>query len=306
MGTWSGGLYGNDDASDLRDDLKDVLRAPWGGDRLVAWVVGAFPAAADPADTSYPDLRLALADQFWLYGIEHVETRDVALRIVEEGVDLDAKRALGMDERGLARRARLLAELTEKWRSPNPAPRKRRVLAEPERFVLEAGDCIVYPTARGRVRNPYVSPRKEESFYGRFPWEPDGWAAALVLARRHRFDVFARYLVAILRWDSRAPAEPEHFPTLSILHSKTFMPTPQRRVHLVSTSRLHLQRMRVETVGRLAVDDARVEAEFAAELRRRGREFANDAWTLPDLYDHAPERLAPADVEDPVSRFLGE
>ena len=304
MGTWGGGLYGNDDAADLRDDLKEVLRAPWDGERLLAWARAAFPAAADPADTSYPDLRLALADQFWLYGIEHAETRDEALRIIEEGVDLDAKRALGMDERGLARRARLLAELAEKWRSPNPEPRRRRVLEKPEPFVLEIGDCIVYPTARGRVRNPYVSPRKEEWFYGRYPWEQDGWAAAIVLARRHRFDVFARYLVAILRWHESTPPARADFAGLSILRSGTFMPTPQRRVHLVSTSRQHLQRMRVEVVGRLEVDDARVESEFAGELSRPGREFANDAWTLPDLYDHMPERLAPADIDDPVSRFL--
>jgi hypothetical protein len=303
MGTWSSGLYGNDDAADLRDDLKEVLRAPWDGDRLLAWVVARFPAAANPADTSYPDLRLALADQFWLYGIEHAETRDEALRIVEEDVDLDAKRALGLDERGLARRALYLAELADKWRSPNPSPRRRRMLEKPEPFVLETGDCLVYATARGRVRNPYVSPRKEESFYGRFPWEQDGWAAAIVLARLHRFDVFARYLVAILRWDGSAPASPADFAGLSILHSRTFMPAT-RRVHLVSTSKQHLLRMRVEVVGRLDVDEEEVEAEFAPELRRSGRELANDAWTLPDLYDQMPERFAPADVDDPIGRFF--
>ena len=33
-------------------------------------------------------------------------------------------------------------------------------------------------------------------------------------------------------------------------------------------------------------------------------DFANDAWTLPDTHRHKPDRLAPADVRDPVAAFL--
>src|SRR5262249_52830768 len=241
-------------------DFKDVVRASWNGERLRLWARDQFP------DDS-PDVRLALADLFWVYGIDHAGVRDEAVRIVAGGVDADTKRALGLDERGLARRAKVLDALVEKWRTPNAKPRARRMLARPEPFVLDEGACLVYPTSHGAVRNPYVSPRKEEWFYGLYPWEQDGWAAAIVLASRHRFETFARYLVAILRYDGTEPPGLVELTGLSILHSNTFRRTPSRRVHLVSTEKRHLQRMRVEIVGHVTVDAERAAAEFASELR---------------------------------------
>jgi hypothetical protein len=304
MGTWGIGLYDSDDALDLREDFKAVVRAPWDGDRLLGWALEAFPAAADPGDSTYSDLRLALADLFWLYGIEHSGVRDDALRLVSSGADIETKRALGMSDRDLARRARVLRRLSEKWSAANPKPRPRRIHEQPEQFVLEVGDCFAYPTAVGRVRNPYVSPAREKWFYERYPWKQDGWAAAIVLTRNHRFETFARYLVALLRYDEPARPDLALVPSLDVLHSKTFMPNPLRRVHLVHTKALHLRRMRVEMLGKLAVNEPRVRAAFAGELATAGREFANDAWTLPDMYEHRPQLLAPANVPDPIRAFL--
>ena len=296
MGTWGVGLYENDDAQDLRDDFKEVVRAPWDGDRLLQWALEEFPATSD--------VQLALADLFWLYGIEHAHVRDGAIRLVTSGADLEEKRSLGMSDRDLRRRARILEQLVEKWSAPNPKPRRRNMRKHPEPFVLEIGDCLAYPTAVGRVRNPYVTGAREESFYGMYPWVQDGWAAALVLARQHRFGTFARYLVAVLRYDKEARPAVDDIAALDILHSRTFMPTPLRRVHLVSTTRLHLERMRVEVLGNKSVAEQRVLEAFAKELATGGREFANDAWTLPDMYPHRPQLLGPADVRDPIQAFL--
>ena len=304
MGTWGVGLYQCDDAADLRVDVREVVRAPWDGDRLLAWALDAYPELTDPQQEGHTDLRLALADVLWSYGIEQAEIRDAALAIVDNGADLDSKRRLGLSERDLARRAVVLDELAAKWRSPNPRPRDRRMLKEPQPFLLEAGDCLTYPTSEGRVRNPYVPPAREAGFYKNFPWERDGSAAAIVFACVHRFETFARYLVALLRYDAGVEPALDIFPTLQILHSRTFAFEPERRVHLVSTTRMHLKRMGVSVVGNLRVNGGRVEQEFAHELTRAGREFANDAWTLPDTYRHQPERLAPADVRDPLAAVL--
>jgi hypothetical protein len=178
------------------------------------------------------------------------------------------------------------------------------MLARPQPFVLGLGDCLTYPTSMGRVRNPYVTPQREASFYTTHRWQEDGRAAAIVLHRLHRFETFARYLIAILRHDGDEQPTTAAVAGMSILRSRTFAPEPMRRVHLVSTTRLHLRRMRVEVVGTLDVDVEAVEREFARELRRRGGEFANDAWTLPDTFRHRPDRLAPLDVDDPVAAFL--
>jgi hypothetical protein len=304
VGTWGVGLYDNDDAQDLREGFKDVVRAPWDGDRLLQWVIEEFPAASNAADTSYSDLRLALADLFWVYGIDHPQVRDDAIRLVTSGADLEAKRLLGMSDRDLTRRARLLEQHAEKWRAANPKPRRRRMLEHSEPFVLEVGDCLTYPTAVGRVRNPYITPAREDRFYETYPWVPDAWAAAIVLARHHRFETFARYLIAVLRYHEQPRPDFERFGAMDILHSKTFMPTPLRRVHHVSTRRLHLERMRVEVVGNVSIAEQSVREAFANQLTTSGREFANDAWTLPDMYLHRPELLAPADVRDPIEAFL--
>ena len=304
MGTWGVGLYQCDDAADLRVDVREVVRAPWDGDRLLAWALDAYPELTDPRHDGHTDLRLALADVFWSYGVEQAEIRDAALAIVANGTDLESKRRLGMSDRDLARRAVVLDELAAKWRSPNPKPRDRRMLKEPQPFLLQSGDCLTYPTSQGRVRNPYVPPAREAGFYKNFPWERDATAAAIVLACVHRYETFARYLVALLRYDGGGEPALDVFPTLSILHSRTFAFEPQRRVHLVSTTRTHLKRMGISVVGNLPVNRAAVAQEFAGELGRSGREFANDAWTLPDTYRYQPERLAPADVRDPVAAFL--
>jgi len=230
--------------------------------------------------------------------------REAGLELAASGRDLECKRRLGMSDRDLKRRAAVLDALAAKWRSANPKPRGRRMLGAPQPFLFEPGDCFVYPTSEGRVRNPYVSPAKEDWFYKTYPWERDGWAAAIVLHTVHRFETFARYLVAILRHDGESEPAIDLFPALSILHSNTFMTTPMRRVHLVSTTRVHLKRIGVTVVGNLQVNRKLVESTFAKELARSGRDFANDAWTLPDMYSYRPERLAPADVEDPLATFL--
>jgi hypothetical protein len=101
MGTWGVGLYQCDDAADLRVDVREVVRAPWDGDRLLAWALDTYPELVDPRQDGHTDLRLALADVFWSYGIEQPEIRDAALAIVANGTDLDAKRKLGMSDRDL-------------------------------------------------------------------------------------------------------------------------------------------------------------------------------------------------------------
>ena len=304
MGTWGVGLYANDDAADLRDSFKEIARTNWDGARILEWVREEFSVAADPKESGYSDLYLALADLFWLYGIDCAGVRDEALRLIESGEDLAVKRSLGMSERDLGRRAKILEAHGENWQSPNVRPRSRRTLKSPQSFILQEGDCLVYPTSSGRVRNPYVSPAQEQSFYRMHPWQQDGWAAAIVLACRHRFETFARYLVAVLRHDEQLPPDPARFGELHILHSRGFQSHPLRRVHLVSTTRQHLERMEVDVVGNLPVKARVVREAFAAELARPGREFANDAWTLPDLFQYRPDRLAPADVADPISAFL--
>jgi hypothetical protein len=295
VGTWGVALYSSDVARDLRDDLKRVVRAPWGADEIRACVAGKYRALDDASDSDHTDLWLVMADRFWSYGIEHVETFKRAFEIVASGADLATKRALGMRERDLARRAKVLEALAAKWTQPNAKPANRRVLARPEPFVLEVGDCLVYPTADGKPRNPYVSVKQEALYYGAYPWAQNGWGAAIVLSRSHRYTVFARYVVAFLALETEGKPTVEEMIGASLrrFDQIRFVRTPDGRfrdegrprpyVFAVTTSRRHLARMRVEVVGHVEVNMERVAADFdpdVSPIARFGvRELANHAST---------------------------
>ena len=302
MGTWGVGLYSNDLAADLRDEFNAVVRAPWDGDKLLVWALSNYPSAADPSDDEYSDLRLVLAHLFWSYGIDHQPTFETARRIIADGIDLKAKRSLGMGERDLRKRATVLDALANKLAASNPKPRLRRILTKPEPFVIEVGDCLVYPTSHGQARNPYVGPKNEDRFYAIHHWEADGWGAAILLMRYHRYGVFARYVIAVLR--SRPEAKPalSDFAKLSIRHSNRIGWSAShidRRVHAVETSREHLKRMRVEILGSLAIDRRKVEAEFTPGEPPITVEsnFANKARIDP------PGKEGPW-VDDPIAAYL--
>jgi hypothetical protein len=260
MGTYGTGLYGNDTAMDLRDEFRLVVRTPWDGQRLANWAAGAYPAIVNPADDEHSDVALALADQFWVYGIDHAPTLQRARDIVTGGTDLASKQALGMSAGDLRRRARTLQAVLAKWRQPNPRPRERRILSNPEPFVLRPGDCLVYPVADGQIRNPYVGPRKAERFFAVHRWDADGWGSLIVLDAYHRHDVLARYIVALLTNDDDRPPGIDEIPDLHIRHTRPIgLPAgspPRRRVHAVHATRVHLERMRMEAIGNLPVNPA--------------------------------------------------
>jgi hypothetical protein len=262
VGDWGPGLYENDYAADLRDDIQDMVRAPWDGARLVAWVLERYRSGDDPTDEWWDaQVWLVIADLFWLYGIDYPPAMEMGRRVIAEGADLAGYRRLGSGEERLKERAAVLDGLAARWRTPNPKPRPRRMLTRPEPFLLRVGDCLVYPLRQGEPRNVYVEPRQEDRFYGG-PWTPDGWGAACVLARWYWYDVFARYLVAVLRYEGAAKPELADFTGLSILSYSTSNSGTHRGVDVVSVTRQHLRRMGVEVVGRLAISDGAVLWEF--------------------------------------------
>jgi hypothetical protein len=265
MGTWGTALYSNDNASDIRDDFRAIARAPWDGARIAEYLLNRFPAGQDPGDDDYTDTHLAIADLFWQYGIKHPDVFERAAKIVDDGDDLEAKRLLGMAEADLKQRRRILEELRDKWRGPNPKPRHRRMLIAAEPFLFEAGDCLCYPTEEGRVINPYLGDRGRKGA-APYPFKPDGWGAVAVLRTFRRFDVFARYLVAVLDYNDRWKPSLEQFPSLNILHVNESMlydnAPPSIRVYGVYTTAQHLKRMRVQTLGALEANAALVAQHF--------------------------------------------
>jgi hypothetical protein len=304
MGTWGTALFSNDATSDIRDDFQAIVRAPWDGARLVDYLLAKFPAGADPTDEDYTDVNLAIADLLWQYGIRHPPAFKRAERIVDDGDDIEVKRLLGMAEAELNKRRKILEELREKWKSPNPRPRLRRMLIAPEPFLFEAGDCLFYPTSRGAIANPYVGSKSRGAYEALYKWQQDGWGTAIVLRTFRRHDVFARYLVAILDYAERDKPSLDIYPTLNILHTNASMfdkdAEPEMRIHSVHASSRVIKGMRVGVAGRVAVNSDVIAADFnldAPPLSYGQNDFCDVAGINLD-----PRGNVPRDVS--VGRYL--
>jgi hypothetical protein len=259
MGTWGRGLYSGDFAADLRGAVSAVARLPFDSERLVELLCETEPAAAhEPKDPDHTVFWLVVADQFAKRGIAAASARETALAIIDERRDLATMASLGMDGADLRARGRMLAELRERLVAPARSAKPRTVRKKPQPFLLETGDVIVFPTARGNCINPYFS-SKEEIAGG---WHQDGWGAAVIVECGRAFDFLAWYRP--LRAPAATPAKPD-LVALSA-HPDWTLQRPG------TVTRLHLQRMEIERVGALPIDAAKLDRLFPA--RPSGRSDA--------------------------------
>jgi len=265
MGTWSVTLYGSDAASDVRDDLRELLRTAMDEAAIVAALSKAHPELNDKNDEDYADLWLALADQFHSHGVAAPKALATAHAIVDSGLDLKMKRTLGMSERDLNKRAKVLTELRVKWRKPHPKPVKRKVQAAPDAFVFDIGDCAIFPVKEtGKTINPYFAKAESDP-----DWRHDGYGAMGVLARGHYLGIFAWYGFARLNlFDPRKPTL-DACATAAVEAQTTILDQrmgekPQLCIFMSRLTPAFARRMRLEVVGRLAPNDKAIREDLAA------------------------------------------
>jgi hypothetical protein len=265
MGTWSVALYGSDAASDTRDHLRELLRTPL-DERAILDALGAsFPGLRNSEDEEYPDLWLAVADQFHRHAVAAPIAFETARSIIDSGLDLAVKRALGMSERDLARRKQLLSELRARWATAHPKPSARKVQSRPDAFIFEAGDFVAYPVRdTGRTINPYFASAEADP-----DWRHDRYGAMAVLARWHYLGTFATYVYA--RLSVQTPEKPPLDACLAASIDSQTTPLerqmgekPQLCVFAGRLTPLQGRKMRFEAVGRGVIHDVRVREELAA------------------------------------------
>lgn len=294
MGTWSVTLYGSDAANEIRDSVRELFKAPFDDDEIVATLTKTYPNLADKNDEEYPDMWLALADQFHSHGINAPRVFRTANAIIDSGLDLKAKRAQSMAERDLARRAKLLAELHAKWSKPHPKPAKRKVQEKPDAFVFEIGDCVTYPVkSTGKTINPYFAKPEADP-----DWRHDGYGAMGVLARGRYLGVFAWYAVARLNlFAATRPALDACAAAMIDSQTTILGGKPELCIFASRLTPAWARKMRFESVGRLVPN----EKVLAKELTR-----LTDAKFVPGicLADELSGLGARAPSAVPLSRYL--
>lgn len=239
MGAWGAGLYSDDFARDLKPMIAAAARLPIPTEALLDLIRAQHGGiAADPSDEDHTAFWLVLADTLGRLGIDCPEARERALAIIDGGQDLARCAALEMAPADLRKRAAMLAALRETL-ARGPAPgRKRAMLRGPQPFLMELGDCLVFPTSRGQGINAYFPSRDAQP-----DWRQDGWGAGIVCELGRAFGHLAWYRFCVLGHDFRDK------PGLDEVRRGRFGPG----LSAGTCSPLHFKRVALEKIGALPV-----------------------------------------------------
>ncbi|SHL00746.1 hypothetical protein SAMN05444414_103284 [Roseovarius marisflavi] len=189
MGAWGAGLYSNDDASDLVELLKAVLKLPMEIDELIELMKREMLEDGDEIELTF---WLVLADQLEKKGLRHEATTAKAISILENQTDIDELRNLDMAESDLVTRVKYNEKMLARLRSPRPE-KLRKTLNAPQASVVAANDLLTFPTQNGKSRNPYFPVGKEM-------FEADGWGLAQVHEVGHEFGYLNWISIFTLSW----------------------------------------------------------------------------------------------------------
>jgi hypothetical protein len=260
MGSWGTRLYSSDFALDLRPLIGAVARLPFAPDRLLEILCESEPAAAERADDPHHStFWLTVADQFSKRGIDCRTARERALAMIDAGTDLAIMARLGMTEKDLAKRHKMLAELRTKLASP-VGEKPRTVLKAPQPLLMQPGEALTYPMSNGHCINPYF-PSKERM---RPAWRQDSWNACIIIECGHAFDFLAWYRPIVVELA---------FPQKPVL-SDLFGPRTWYRERAGTCSKSHYARMELCPIGTVPLHPDRLAQAFPP---RRGDRPASDA-----------------------------
>ena len=260
MGSWGTGLYSSDFARDLRPLIGAVARLPFDPDRLIEILCDTEPAAAERTDDpDHSTFWLTVADQLAKRGIDCRTARERALQIIDGGTDLAMMARLGMAEKDLGKRRKMLIELRERL-AASVAKKPRPVLKAPQPLLLQPGEALAYPMASGQCINPYF-PGKDRI---RPVWRQDSWGACVIIECGRAFDFLAWYRPIVVE---RAFLEK---PRLAELTG----PRLWYRERAGTCSKSHYARMELRPIGIVALDQERLAQAFQP---RRADRPATDA-----------------------------
>jgi hypothetical protein len=245
MGVWGAGLYSSDFAMDLRSAIGAVARLPFDGDRLVDILSETEPiAAGNPDDEHHTTFWLVVADQFAKRAITCDRVREKALAIIDAGSDLAMHAALGMSPADLGKRRKMLQDVRVRLTSPPGRSRRRSVLKQPQAFLMDLGDALVYPTCGGRCVNPYFASKEQDRATTGTGWKQDGWSAFVVVDRGRAFDFLSWYRPLTI-----ATATVQK-PTLTMLRGEVLWQLQRAG----TCTPVHFSRMELERIGALPID----------------------------------------------------
>jgi hypothetical protein len=119
MGSWGVAIFSDDRAADLRDDFRDLIGEGLTSTEATDKLIAEYSASLDDSD-EMPVFWIALACIQWKLGRLEERTKQMALQMIDNGIDL--KR--WDDAKTLAKRNAILVKTCAELVSPQP-PEKR-------------------------------------------------------------------------------------------------------------------------------------------------------------------------------------
>lgn len=247
MGTWGVDLYQDDEAADIRDSVKSVLKIPVKGDRLLEILIeihGSQDIKEDESQTFW----LVVADQFEKNGILCNQVFNNALHIIESGENIARLSELGLEEKQKLKRENALKSLKERINNPRQAKEIKSTGKLPE-IVVSVGEAYIFPTMRGMAMNAWFKSWSEAQF------EPDGWGALLVIQTGRAYEWFPWCSIASLT------VPPEKVPTLKSVESSRLIYHPQTEgAAICIPKKPHMKKMGMELLGTFNLNPEKAKA----------------------------------------------
>ncbi len=148
MGTWSVGIFADDDAQDARDSYREILNTGLDGVAATDKFLKEWKGAMKDSDDG-PVIWFALAETQWKLGRLEDRVRDKVIEIIDSGSSLDRWRE--ESEKLAAKRQKVLLELKEKLLSPQPERKVIRVRKPTKIATWKAGELFAYRLLSGKL-----------------------------------------------------------------------------------------------------------------------------------------------------------
>lgn len=246
--------------------------------------------ADNPDDEEHTVFWLVVADQFARRAIVCARVREKALTIIEDGSDIAMHAKLGMSPPNLKKRQKMLEEVRARLTAVTAdGVKPRPVLKRPQPFLMEVGDCLVYPTSGKDCINSYYA--SKEKMPG---WKHDGWGAMVVVDRGRAFD----FLVWYTPLTTFVPMLEK--PTFATLRSITSWVLKRPG----TCSPVHFKRLELEKVGSLTIGRDKLARAFPS--MKPGTSAAIDDISIANALGFLPPAASvPTTLGEPGKSIYG-
>lgn len=146
MGHWGTSILSNDTSADIKDIYFDMFDGGKSISSIREKLQRDFLEGDDISNNTNFWLTMSLLD--WQIGDQDEKIKQLAIKIIDEQIDIKIWEESGADKSTLRKRDKVLLELKEKILNANPKPRKSKKKRIPKP-IFKKGECFAFQMKNG-------------------------------------------------------------------------------------------------------------------------------------------------------------